>query len=182
MASHRVSGRYAKSLIDMAVVNKQLDAVKADIDLIIGSLKSSHDLSTVLQSPIINSGKKLAIINEVYKGKVSETTYQFLDLIIEKKREPLLWDICNSFNDIYNVINGIVKIKVTTAVALADKPKGDIETYLQKNTGKKIILETAVDSNIIGGLIIRTEDGLYDASISNQLNKIKQTLNKVHIS
>lgn len=73
-------------------------------------------------------------------------------------------------------------MKVTTAVALADKPKSEIESYLQKNTGKKIILETAVDSNIIGGLIIRTEDGLYDASISNQLNKIKQTLNKVHIS
>lgn len=57
MAAHRVSGRYAKSLIGMAVANKQLDAVKADIDLIVGSLISNHDLSNVLQSPIINSGK-----------------------------------------------------------------------------------------------------------------------------
>lgn len=182
MAAHRVSGRYAKSLIGMAVANKQLDAVKADIDLIVGSLISNHDLSNVLQSPIINSGKKTAIIDAIYKGKVSDTTYTFLNMVIDKKREPLLWDICNSFTDLYNVINGIIKVKVTTAVALADKPKSEIESYLQKNTGKKIILETAVDSNIIGGLIIRTEDGLYDASISNQLNKIKQTLNKVHIS
>lgn len=182
MAAHRVSGRYAKSLIDMALGNKQMDAVKADVDLIIGSLFSNHDLSALLKSPIINSGKKQVIVDAIYKGKVSDTTYQFLNLIIEKKREPLLWDICNSFVDLYNTINNIIKVKVTTAVALADKPKAEIESYLQKNTGKKIILETAVDPNIIGGLIIRTEDGLYDASISNQLNKIKQTLNKVHIS
>ncbi|MDZ4756789.1 MAG: ATP synthase F1 subunit delta [Bacteroidota bacterium] len=182
MAEHRVSGRYAKSLVDLAVANKQLDAVKADVDLILGTLKSNRDLFNVLQSPIINSGKKTTIVDAVFKGKVSETTYQFLNLVIEKKREPLLWDICNSFTNLFNTINGIIKVKVTTAVALAEKPKAEIEAYLQKNTGKKIILETAVDPNIIGGLVIRTEDGLYDASISNQLTKIKQTLNKVHIS
>ena len=94
-------------------------------DLIVGSLISNHDLSNVLQSPIINSGKKIAIVDAIYKGKVSDTTYKFLNMVIDKRREPLLWDICNSFNDLYNVINGIIKVKVTTAVVLADKPKAE---------------------------------------------------------
>lgn len=182
MSEHRVSGRYAKSLVDMALASKQLDAVKADVDLIVESLKANRELAALLKSPIINSGKKLAVVNGVFKGKVSETTYKFLDLIVDKKREPLLWDICGSFTDLYNTINNIVKIKVTTAVALAAQPKAEIEGYLQKSTGKKVLLETSVDPNIIGGLVIRTEDGLYDASIQSQLNKIKQTLNKAHIS
>lgn len=182
MIQHRVSSRYAKSLIDLATASNVLDVVKADIDLIKSSLDTNNELMALFRSPIINSGKKLAIANQVYKGKINEATYNFLLLMIHKKREPLLDDICNSFLDLYYIINNIIKVKITTAIPLDEKSKSEISSYIQTQTGKKILLASETDATIIGGLVIRFEDGLYDASIQNQLNKIKNTLNKAYIS
>jgi F-type H+-transporting ATPase subunit delta len=71
---------------------------------------------------------------------------------------------------------------VKTAVAVSDAVIAEVRTFIEQQTGKKVILETAVDADIIGGLVIQMEDKLYDASISGKLRKAKQDLLNTYIS
>ena len=69
-----------------------------------------------------------------------------------------------------------------TAVAVSDEVIAEVRTFIEKQTGKKVILETSVNPELIGGLVIQMEDKLYDASISGKLRKAKQELLNTYIS
>ncbi len=84
MSAHRVAQRYAKSLLDLAIDQKQLDTVVQDIDALKSSL-ASKDLFLLLKSPIVNSTKKLNIFKELFGNKFSSLTMAFLERVIAKR-------------------------------------------------------------------------------------------------
>ena len=85
MSISRISARYAKSLIDLAVEQNVLDQVVNDIQAFIGITKN-RDFYLLLKSPIINTTKKLQIFKSIFEGKVNNITYSFFDIIIRKGR------------------------------------------------------------------------------------------------
>ncbi len=182
MAIHKVSNRYARSLMGMASTNNAVEQVKADVLLLDAVLTQNNDLESMLESPIINSGKKLAVMKAVFEGKVDTMTMRFLEVVIAKKREGLLQEIANEFIKQYNTANNISSVTVVTAVPLNEESKKQIHTFIEEKTGQKITLKTEVKPDIIGGIVIRLEDRLYDASISHQLKTIKKELLSTYIS
>ena len=105
-----------------------------------------------------------------------------MEIVIRKKREYYLPDIAIAFIGQYNDINKITTANVKTAVAVSDEVIAEVRTFIEKQTGKKVILETSVNPELIGGLVIQMEDKLYDASISGKLRKAKQELLNTYIS
>ncbi len=88
----------------------------------------------------------------------------------------------NSFIEQYNQINKITTAKIKTATTIGDQAIDEVRAFIEKQTGKKVVLETSVDPSLIGGLVIQMEDKLYDASISGKLKKAKQELLNTYIS
>lgn len=175
MKNPRLAGRYAKSLIDLSIEQKQLETVFADMKLLQQIAKGNPDFVGLLKSPIIMSDKKLSIIDAVLKDKVANLTHLFIRLLTSKSREQFLPEIADAFIDQYNEINKIYKVKITTATALSQ----DLESFIlnkirtEKNI-EKLEVEKEIDESIIGGFKMQMGDILVDASILRDLLDVKK--------
>jgi len=179
MNNPRLATRYAKSIIDLAVEQKQLDVVHQDMKLILSLCKTNPDFVAVLRSPIIKPNSKVKIIESITKSRVSELTTAFIKLLVIKIREINLPEIASAFLDQYNTINNIHKVKITTAVEISDTLRNDILVKIKEFAPSGTIeLETSVNSSLIGGFVFESKDKLLDASILKELRDVgKQFLN-----
>ncbi len=182
MRETKVSSRYARSLVDMALAKNQVPQIKTDMDLVLKTIDDSRELENLLASPIISSAIKSTIIKQVFEGKVSKDVFDFMNLVISKKREGLLLSIAYAFVDQYNVIYDIVNASCITAQPINDDTKNIIKKDLENKLNKKINIQFKVSEDIIGGIIIQFSDKLYDASIAHQLKLIKKELINSYIS
>ena len=175
MPNPRLAARYAKSLIDLAIEKGQLEAVYADMKYLEAVCKQSKDFVNLLKSPIIKADQKNTIVTAVTKGKVSELTAAFNNLLVRKGRESDLPEIAFAFVDQYNEIKDIHRVKLTTAVEVSAELKKSIEAKLQKEKGLGTIeLETATDEKLVGGFVLEFNNNLVDASILRELKDIKK--------
>jgi F-type H+-transporting ATPase subunit delta len=171
----RLSGRYAKSLIDLAQETNQLEAVYKDMLYLQGVTKSSREFVVLLKSPVIKADKKAQIIDAVTAGKVTELTAKFNRLLVTKGRESDLPEIVNAFIDMYNNIKGIHKVKLTTAEPVSEELKQSILNKISKDTSiEHIELESVVRNELIGGFILEFDNNMVDASILRDLKDIKK--------
>ncbi len=175
MNNPRLAGRYAKSLLDLAVEQNQLDAVYADVKLLRAIIKGNPDFVSVLKSPIINSDKKEQIINSIINSRVSNLTTLFIQLLVRKTRESNLPEIVKAFVEQYNTLKDIHHVKITTAVPLSAEGEQVILNKVRSNSAiQNIELETAVDDAIIGGFKLEVGGKLVDATILRDLNDVKK--------
>jgi F-type H+-transporting ATPase subunit delta len=183
MQNPRLAGRYAKSLIDLATEQNQLQTVYADMKYLQAVCKSSPEFVNLLRSPIIKEDKKEKIVSAVTAGKIGQLTAAFNTLLMKKGREESLPEIINAFIDQYNDLNGIKRVKITTATPIAEELKMSILDQVRGNTPlEKIELETAVKEELIGGFVMEAGGTLIDASILRDLKDVrKQFLNNDYI-
>jgi F-type H+-transporting ATPase subunit delta len=179
MHNPRLAGRYAKSLIDLAVERKQLDVIYTDISHLKALCQSSRELLNLLRSPIIHADKKLAILKEVVLGKLNPLTAAFVQLMLQKGRESVLPDVADAFIHQYNKINGIQKVRLTTAVPVGEETKAALTSQLKTVvSSQKIDLESRVDASLIGGFQLEFDGKLVDASVARDLREVKKQFRK----
>ena len=178
MAGARAAIRYAKAVLSLASDQKSMDAVNTDMKLIANTIAQSKDLRDAIQSPVISSTVKKSVLLEVFKNS-NKTTLSLIDTLILNNRIAILSDVAVKYNQLFDQSKGIELATVTTAVPLTDSLKQKVLAKAKELTGKDIEVESIVDEAIIGGFILRIGDIQYNASISNQLNKLKRefTLN-----
>jgi F-type H+-transporting ATPase subunit delta len=183
MENPRLAGRYAKSLIDLAIEQNQLAAVNTDIRSLVSICNSNADFVAMLRSPIIQADKKGKIIAAVIDNQVGKLTALFIQLLVSKGRELYLPEIAAAFVEQYNKLKNIHRVKITTAMPVGDDIKKVIVEKINSVTGIGTIeLETAVKEELIGGFVLETEDKLIDSSILRELNDVKkQFLNNDYI-
>jgi F-type H+-transporting ATPase subunit delta len=175
MTNPRLAGRYAKSLLGLAVEQNKLDAICADIRMLQSICNSNPDFVNMLKSPVIPSDKKEKILEAITAGKVDELTQAFLRLLIIKTREYSLPEIVKAFIEQYNELNGIHQIKITTAVPVSDALKNALAQKIKSDSKlDKIELEMAVKDELIGGFTLEVGGTLIDASIQRDLNDVKK--------
>lgn len=179
MLNPRLAGRYAKSLIDLAIERNQLEEAYKDMQYIQAVCKASREFVVLLKSPVIPLEKKNSALTAVTKEKISELTAAFNKLLISKNREFYLPEIADAFIDQYNVIKGIHRVKLTTAAPVSDEVKKSIVSKITKETSLgNIELESVVKEEIIGGFILEFDNNLVDASIQRDLRDLKAQFDK----
>lgn len=171
MRDIKVASRYAKSLLGIAIDNKCLEAVYQDMMMISKVCNENHELVLVLRNPIVKGDKKLAVLNEIFKG-INNVSASFVKIIVAKNRESLLVDIANAFVDAYKEHHNIKTAYVTTAVALSSEQKEKIKKLINKTYNSTIEFVEKVDEEIIGGIILRVEDKQIDESIKRKLQNL----------
>jgi F-type H+-transporting ATPase subunit delta len=175
MSINRISARYAKSLLDLAIERNEVDVVLNDIK-IFNEVAKNRDFLLLLKSPIVNTTKKQSIFKAIFASKLSKTTDAFLDIILRKGRESVLVDIVSAFKEQYKAYNKISSVNITTATPLTDVALAEIKAKLLSSniTMDKVEMTTKVDPNIIGGFVIEVGDNLYDASVLYKLDQLKK--------
>lgn len=179
MQNPRLAGRYAKSLIDLAQEQNQLDAVCADMKYLQSVCKQSREFSNVLRSPVINGDVKEKIVSEIISKNIGTLSSAFIHLLIKKGREKNLPEIAFSVIEQYNEIKGISKVKLITASEASEELKNSIIQKIKAETTlQNIELETEVNEAIIGGYQLEYHGNLVDASISRDLKDIQKQFQK----
>lgn len=183
MNNPRLAGRYARSLLDLAIEQKQVDEVYADMKWLQAVCKSNPDFVAILRSPVIKPTAKGKIIESISKERVSKLTTAFIQLLVRKAREINLPEIVNTFIDQFNVLRNIHKIKITTAGPISDEMKKAImENIKAGSTGETYEIETRVNDELIGGFLLESGGVLVDASILRDLKDIqKQFMNNDYL-
>jgi F-type H+-transporting ATPase subunit delta len=175
MNNPRLAGRYAKSLLALAIEQNNLDAVYTDIKALESIAKTNPDFTRLLSSPVIGADKKGKIISAVLNDKVNPLTSSFLQLLIRKTRESNLDEIVRAFLEQYNELKQIHHVKVTTATPISDELKDAIVKKVKSDTGvENIELETLVEEELIGGFKLEMRGNLVDASIQKDLRDVRR--------
>ena len=174
MADSRVASRYVKSLLGLAVEQGVLDEVHRDMQLFNRVCKENRNFVAMLRSPVIRHENKRAVLKKIFTGKVGTLTMAIINIVTLKNREPILPAIASEFHNAYNVYKEIGKAYLTTTVP-ADKDLLEVMEALSKKLANKqtIEMETAVDSELIGGFVLNVGDRQIDASIRSKLRKLE---------
>ena len=178
MRETRLSHRYAKSLLDLALEKGQLEQVYEDMQLVMNSIRNSHDLSLLLKSPVIKTDKKQDILKAVFGGKIGVISAGFIDIITHKRRESKLEGIAESFLGQYKKHKQILTAVITTASGLDEKLRSQVMEIVKGSSSSQVELVEKVDKNLIGGFVLRLGDNQVDASIIRQIKNLDRTFNE----
>ena len=175
MNDSKISVRYSRALFQSALGKKILDKVNQDM-ILISEVCKAPETKELLNSPIIVPSKKSAIFRKIFEGNVEKITLALIDLVVKNGREPYIPAIARVFVHETMKYKGITKSVLTTAVEVNTSVKKQITDLISDVFDTKVELEETIDTEIIGGFILRVDDNYIDASIRNKLRKIKKEL------
>ena len=176
MVNPRIAARYAKSLLDLAIEQNNLEDTLQDVQMLHESCTVSHDFCVMLRSPVINADKKEAVINAVFGANLRPLTKGFATLLIRKGREGALPEIAAEFINQYNKLKNIRIVKLTTAAAVGNDVVEAVRAKVAASMPEQTVnMEVAVDPELIGGFLLEMDDKLIDASVRRDLQDIKKT-------
>ncbi len=176
MSDLLVARRYAGALYQVCLEQGVLNIVEKDLIIFSGVIKLNEDLYRLLLSPRISSRKKKNILERLFKDRLSQVTLNFICLMVDKKRESLFDEIAEIFSQIILENASIVIARVKVAFPLSFSEQEELIATFSRKTGKHVRLEIEEDPSIIGGIIVKIEDKVYDGSITGQLKAIEKKM------
>ena len=173
---NKVAIRYAKASLSLAQEQAKGAQILAQFKQVTSVISGNKDLQHVILDKSLSESQKTNVLLAVFKD-CDLIVSNLIKVLLKNKRIAVLNDVAKAYIDLDNKLNGIEHALVTTAVALDAALE---EKVLEKITSligqKQVVIENQIDSDIIGGFIFRVGDLQYDASILNQLTKIKREL------
>ena len=178
-----ISKTYAQALFELAVEeNKSLEVLN-EVTELLEVIRQNKEFERFMNHPKIPKDEKLQVVKNIFDDRLSKEIVGFLITIIEKDRyseiQAILFEVIESIKE----YNNIGTAYVTTAIALEDKEKNNIENRLLATTKYKTIeCNYEVDKNLIGGMVIRMGDKVVDSSIRTKLEKLERELLAIRLA
>ncbi|MDY3251063.1 MAG: ATP synthase F1 subunit delta [Candidatus Choladocola sp.] len=177
-----VSKTYGDALFDMAVEENRMDSLMEEITLLEAVLKENKDFEKILIHPEIPLEEKLQVVEDVFKGRISDALTGLLRIVVTKGRYKELPDIFAYFIARVKEYKKIGVAEVTSAVELGGEQKKKIEQKLLDTTRYETMeIAYKVDPEKIGGLMIRIGDRIVDSTIRSRLDRLTASLMKISL-
>lgn len=179
MANTVLPSKYAQALYNAAVESNNVNAVTEELRSIKNIIDSTPEFRQVLFHPGIDKREKSELVTNVFGEKVTKLSLRLMLLLIEKKRESIFDDICDIFFGKVEESSGLKRITIETAFPLEQQEKARLIAKLEKAMDKKLTVDTKVNPEILGGIIIRERVKQIDASVIQFLRSMKTSLDSV---
>ena len=177
-----VSKTYGDALFELAVELDKLDAIQEEVEAVMEVLKTNEEFIKLMNHPRISLEEKTSVLENVFKGRVSDEVTGFLLTIESKGRFQDVEDILSYFVDRVREYKKIGVAHVTSAQPLSDSEKKAVEERLLETTSYiSFLMEYKVDSSLIGGMVIKIGDRVVDSSIKTKLNNMAKELSKIQL-
>jgi F-type H+-transporting ATPase subunit delta len=167
---------YAKSLLELATERKMAEDTGQQLLAIRQVLESNREFAEYLRDPGISRQERIATINRIFGGRASDLVLKFLGVLGEHDRLRLLVEIENAYADLYEEQVGNVEVDVTSVSALSPEQVELVRQRVSAALGKNAVVHQYVDASILGGLVLRVQDKMIDASVRYQLKAIHDRL------
>lgn len=169
-----VAGRYASALFDLAREQAALDAVARDLDALEEMLAGSHELDRALKSPLVTATAKTGIARALgEKAGLNDLTVRFLGVLGEQDRLSELDGIVAGFKALLTEHRGEATVEVVSATPLSTEQAEAVRRMAADSLGRSIELRTAVDPELLGGLVLRIGSRMIDASLKTKLRHLE---------
>ncbi|HEV2065260.1 MAG TPA: F0F1 ATP synthase subunit delta [Thermomicrobiales bacterium] len=166
--------RYVQAVVELAREKGSFDTWQRDLAKL-DSLVSDEEVRTYLENPSIQSSAKVRAVDAVLQDAEPEVR-NLLHMLIERRKVDLIPEIVRRFDEAVLAERGIALVDVTTADALNDAGKDLVKRELSRLLGKDIELRLHTDPEIIGGFVARAGDQVIDASVLQQLRRLRTRL------
>jgi F-type H+-transporting ATPase subunit delta len=168
---------YARALFEAAKEHDVLDRVHDELGEFADVLADNRDLQVFLFSPYFTSEEKKDGMARIVSD-ADERLVNFLQLLAERHRMPVLFRIRRDFDAMWAEANRLLPVTVTSAVELDERLLREIGDRIEEQTGRRVELSSNVDPDVLGGLIVRVGNMVLDASIRNRLESLRKQVVK----
>lgn len=176
MSDESVARRYAAALFGIATKVGAVNAVDTDLTAVANAYSEVRQLRAILSDPDLVGDIKKRALNSVFKGRISDTTLTFLNLLVDKRRITILPEIQQEFDRLALQVQNIARATAVTAVPLNPTEVTSLTKSLESRTGKKIELTTEVDPGVMGGVLVRIGDTVIDGTVRGNLDRLRARL------
>lgn len=177
MGKTTVARRYAKALIETGQETGKSKEIARELRDISATFLSNPEVLGFLLNPMYKLDDRMGLIEKIGDSlKLSDPVTRFLVILVERRRIRVFQDICNEYYRMEDEIAGRIRARVESSVDLTDNLKIDIKDKLQKLTNKEVVLTIDKNPNLIGGLVVRVGNMIFDGSVKTQLERVRQRL------
>jgi F-type H+-transporting ATPase subunit delta len=177
LVSAEIVEPYAEALMSVAQTHQLMEQFGEDVNFLLGLLQESTELRHFLTNPFIKVEAKKAVLRQVTESQVQGYIFNFLMLLVDRRRIFLLEAICKQYQALLRQKNNTVLAEVISTVELSDQQRQMVIQKVKQMTGAaQVELETSIDADLIGGVIIKVGSQVLDASIRGQLRRIGNSL------
>ena len=166
---------YASALFEAAKERSKLDAVREQLGAFADALAENREMQLFFFSPYFSSAEKEEGLGKALADAEPELV-NFLELLIEKHRMPVIFRIRRQFDSLWAKENKRLGVVVTSAVELDPEIAKRIGSEIEEQTGNKVELQSRVDPDILGGLVVQVGNMVLDTSIANRLEKLRKSV------
>jgi F-type H+-transporting ATPase subunit delta len=166
---------YAEALFEVGKEKDKLDELNSELAEFADALAENKEMQVFFFSPYFSSAEKKEGIQRVVKG-ADEEFVNFLELLAEKHRMPLIFRIRRQFDEMWKRENRKLDVTVKSATELDDSVVEQIGKEIEEQTGQTVNLSREVDDSILGGLVLQVGNMVLDASIRNRLEKLRKSV------
>ncbi|MBF0190064.1 MAG: ATP synthase F1 subunit delta [Magnetococcales bacterium] len=177
MLNSALTKRYATALADLASEENQLGPVGEDLARFVQLLQANPDLRLLLTSPTAAAQHKHAALDAfITHAAPVRILGNFLKLLVDKRRMELVETIADAYHQEMESRGGRITVELQSATPLETHHAEDLQATLSKLTGKEVRLESRVDPDLLGGIVVRIGSLMMDYSVRNHLNRLKAQL------
>ncbi len=172
-----VARRYAQALLDLGTELGSLDKLVEEIAAAAEAWEASADFRNAIENPLVAHDAKKAVVGDVAdRIDASPTTRSTLLLLVDRRRMKTLPYLSRTLRELADARRGVVRAEVTTAAPLSDAYYEKLKAKLEKMTGQKIVIDKKTDPALIGGVVARIGDRIFDGSLRTRLETMRSAL------
>jgi len=176
MLKETVARRYSAALFALAKEGAVVAPTVAQLDAFVAALASDASLTEFFESPVVDRTEKIALLERAFSDKLGELTYNFLILLVRKRRENLLATIARQMHELLDRDTGETVAQITTPTALAPEELAALARRLSAVYKRPVVPQAKIDNGLLGGAVIQMGDTYIDASVAGKLEEVRRHL------
>jgi F-type H+-transporting ATPase subunit delta len=164
---------YGRSLFETAREHGKLDELREQLAQFADALDQQRELAVFFFSPYFSSKEKQDGLERMLDD-ADELFLNFLNLLIENHRMPVIFRICDEYERLWDEENRTLAVEITSAIELDQATTDSLGKTIGERAGRKVTLAARVDPDILGGIVVRVGNSILDASIRNRLEQLRR--------
>ena len=176
MKSITIARNYAEALFEAADASRKVERYSEFIDAVAGAVASDPRIAVVLDSPRVAKAEKGAILRRALDGLVPDEFVRFLEAVVRRGRQGLLGEIAVEYQGLLDTKLNRVHAGVTLVSAGDETSERDIVRRLARALGKEVRAHFLADAEILGGVVVRVGDRVFDGSLRRRLTAMRRRM------
>ena len=176
MLKETIARRYTAALFALAKEAGSQDSTASELDSFVEALAKEQTVRDFFASPVVDRAEKIELLRKSLASRMSELTCNFLVLLVRKRRENLIYTIARQMHEMLDADKGNTVASIATHKPLHPDELADLARRLSQVYERRIIPQSRVDEDLLGGIVVQMGDTYVDASVSGKLEGIRRHL------